>query len=200
MVIAVILVSLIEIILDAIGLYCLYRGVKALRTLASLGSPKEIWGQFSKVVFWSVGSSVALGASAVIGARAIVVIVIIMLLSVALCGTAILISVIRSRKLITHGREESRTGVVKNQQVVIKSLVPKRVRGMDEGVPVLLSPEDEEFIVGITGYVRMIPWAAASKARGPSGETPLLGFRDGRGTEILLYCDDLVQLDGGVPA
>ena len=178
----------------ALGGYSIYRGLRSMQVLARANSHEALWQGYTRVLGFSLGGALVLGVNALLGGRTADVVLVALTLSAVIFVAASLIAWVRYRRIAKGSHAPEQDVPVKARQVIIKALVPQRVRGMVNGEGVVLTREDETSIAGTTGFVKMIPWDSASKARDLRGFTPLLGFWDDEGTELLLYSDDKVEL------
>jgi len=185
---------LLEVVLVVLAVYCVYRSVRSLRDVAQANSHEALLHGYTWVIGFGFGGAAVLGVNTLLSGRSDAVVLVVLTLSGVLFVSASLIAWVRYRRIEAGDRRLEKSAPINVRRVVIKALVANRVRGLVNGEGVTLTQEDEASIAGTTGFVRMIPWESASKARDSRGFTPLLGFWDGEGTELFLYADDQLVL------
>ncbi len=189
-----VLFTLLEFGFIVLGGYCIYRGLRSMRALAQASSHDALWQGYLRVLGFSLGGALVLGMNALLGGRTADVVLVALTLSTVVFIAASVIAWVRYRRIEGGGRLPVRGASAKARKVVIRALKPQRVRGLVNGEGVVLTRDDETSIAGTAGFVKMIPWDSALKARDSQGFIPLLGFWDGEGTELLLYADDKLEL------
>lgn len=190
------MLAFMEIVTGGIGLYALYGCMKQLKEVARSQNESEMRKRFGMVVLWALCSSVALVACALIGQRATSVVVLACGISVMFMIAGAMLLVLKRRTFRMQTTAEQAIPPA-NQLIEVKSLHKGRIRGLNEaGSPIYFNDVEIDDLSGIRGFVRILNWASASRARTAAGTRAMLAFWDEDGNTFLLYPDDAYSVVG----
>lgn len=180
-----ILFTILEIAFGFGGIFALGKGLASLRRASTNQSLDDRWPDFLATGLLCVGSAVALAVAVTLGGRGLGAFLMVLILPFVLILLAFGLAIRRGRPRTTQSPDPIEAFGI----VVINQVVPGRVRGFDDGVPVTLTDEEDKALIGARGNVRLVA-ADASGHLATNFLSPILGFWNDEGTSVLLYPDD----------
>lgn len=188
-----------QAIFGVFGTYCLLRTLSQVRQAGQSSSLNEAWAYWYTQLMWGVGALLLLQLcvwSSGMG-FSMHMFVFIVVFALALLGL-MQVSLVtrRAKQLAAAGVTGADDGAEVDllQQVIVKKLVPNRVRGVDDdGQEVVFTEEDLRGLENLRGVVHMVRASGLGMALSNGAHIgPVMGFTNNQGDSFLLYADDVV--------